>query len=43
VVLLKDVGRAELGAENYNTNLKFNTSFKVDGLVGVEEGVSAGA
>jgi HAE1 family hydrophobic/amphiphilic exporter-1 len=31
VVLLKDVGHAELGAENYNTNLKFSTSQKVDG------------
>ncbi len=24
LVLFKDIGRAELGAENYNTNLKFN-------------------
>jgi HAE1 family hydrophobic/amphiphilic exporter-1 len=31
VVLLKDVGHAELGAENYNTSLKFSTSQKYHG------------
>ncbi len=31
VVLLKDVGHAELGAENYNTSLKFSTSQKING------------
>jgi HAE1 family hydrophobic/amphiphilic exporter-1 len=36
IVLLKDVGRAEIGAENYNTNLKFTgNSFAGGDAVGV--------
>jgi HAE1 family hydrophobic/amphiphilic exporter-1 len=36
IVLLKDVGRAELGAENYDTNLKFTgNSFEGGDAVGV--------
>ena len=36
IVLVKDVGRAEVGAENYNTSLKFSgTSFEGGDAVGV--------
>ena len=36
IVLLKDVGRAEVGAENYNTSLKFNgTGFGGGEAVGI--------
>ncbi len=36
LVLFKDIGRAELGAENYNTNLKFNAnSFGGGDAIGV--------
>ena len=36
IVLLKDVGRAEVGAENYNTSLKFQgTGFQGGDAVGV--------
>ncbi len=41
LVLLKDVGRAEVGAENYNTNLKFSGGDAVG--VGVQQLATANA